>query len=401
MCAQPAEKRYDVLDQAFEQISQQRNVDIGHRTLEDRVWRTGDFGFLSKRLIKFMEFVLYTKEVPFRIEWVRGRRKVKEASHLAAYYRCFHHLMDLYWKEQSYSPDLDLFFECYRSHPKIGYCAFQSPKWRLEDGVCEADVFNEFVTYLREQALVQNTKKRMSDWKAVIKDEKKSIRRTVEKLRQFSKILAVRVDLNHRVTADSEAAMRTRTAWEQGDAAAWSAKEDIERERAKYPENRARIDAEIALRARERFFANQSGAGKQLFEHMVGYIIKMERSDDGPYHFHCLFFFDGQKVQSIKYWVMKITEYWKYVTEGNGYVYDCHANPKRKDFEERRRWVVGKIQCRDVVKLRALAAYASWYFAKDEQRVRMKPKSKSRMLTMGMVKKQIRRGGCKKISGRL
>ncbi|CAH2913651.1 MAG: hypothetical protein CPSOU_2309 [uncultured Paraburkholderia sp.] len=43
---------------------------------------------------------------------------------------------------------------------------------------------------------------------------------------------------------------------------------------------------------------------------MIGYIMKMERSDDGPHHFHCIFFFDGQKVQSVKYLVKKIEAYW-------------------------------------------------------------------------------------------
>lgn len=392
MCAQLAEKKQDILDQPFELLAQQNNVDIGYRTGEGRVWKTGDFGFLSRRLIKFMDIVLYTKVIPFRVEWVRGRRKVTEASHLAAYYPRFHHLMELYWEDQAYSPDLELFFDCYRSHPTIGYCIFQDKKWPLEDGVCEADVFNDFVSYLRQQALAKNTKKRMSDWKAVVKDEKKSIRGAIDRLKRFSKILGIRVDLNYLQCASGRQATKVRTVWELGDASAWSAKVDAERDIGRFDENAARLDADIALQDRARFFEYQRTSGKDVFENMIGYIMKMERSDDGPHHFHCIFFFDGQKVQSIKYLVKKIEAYWKTITEGRGYVHNCHINPKRDELEKADKWVVGKIRGSDQVKLGKLTRYVTWYFAKDEQRVRAKPKVKSRLLTTGLMRKKKKKG---------
>jgi len=200
----------------------------------------------------------------------------------------------------------------------------------------------------------------------------------------------VRVDMGYLTVASGKSDMRVRTAWEEGDASAWSAKDDANNEQAKPPESKARIDAEAALQDRARFFANQRGAGKELFQHLVGYITKLERSDDGPYHFHCIFFFDGQKVQSVKYWARKIREYWLYVTEGRGYVHNCHINPKKKELEEQGRWVIGKIRGRDTVKLRKLADYVGWYFTKDQQRARMKPKVRSRLLTEGMIKKKRR-----------
>ena len=389
-----AEKKHDLFDQPLELLAQQSNVDIGHRTVEDRTWKEGDFGFISKRLIKFMDAVLYSKLVPFSVEWTRKRRRVSNASPLANYYRYLHQCMDLRWDGQAYSPDLELFFECFRSHPTIGYCLFTEPTWPLMNGVCEADVFNDFVAYLRQQAMVKNTKKRMSDWRAAIKYEKKSICRTVMKFAQFSKVLVIRVDMGYLTVAPDEAAVRVRTAWDQGDASAWSAKGDARREHGRAPENRARIDADVALADRARFFANQRGAGKELFEYMIGYIIKCERSDAGPYHFHCLFFFDGQKVQSVKYWTKKVEEYWGVITEGRGYVHNCHINQKKEELKKQGRWVIGKIRGRDSAQLEKLARYAHWYFAKIEQQVRIKPKTKSKLLTMGMVKKRkMRLGG--------
>jgi len=125
---------------------------------------------------------------------------------------------------------------------------------------------------------------------------------------------------------------------------------------------------------------------------MTGYIMKLERSDDGPYHFHCIFFFDAQKVQSIRYWVKRIERYWKKITEGRGYVHNCHQNPKKGELEKKGRWAIGRINGSDKQQVKKLANYAVWYFSKDGQRVRAKPKAKSRLLTMGKMPKR-RLGG--------
>lgn len=211
------EKKLDILDQTFQQLAQQEDVCFGHRTKEDRTWKTGDYGWLFKRLIKFMDAVLYSKLMPFNIDQNGKRKKVTEASHLASFYRQCHQFMDLCWKEQAYSPDIELFFDCFRKHPKIGYCLFQGARWNLEDGLCEAEVFNHFVMCLRREAIAGNVKKKMADWKAVLKDEKKSIRKYVVQLaRKYSKILAVRVDMGYLTVAPNEDAAFVRTGWRLG-----------------------------------------------------------------------------------------------------------------------------------------------------------------------------------------
>ncbi|MBB5501044.1 inovirus Gp2 family protein [Paraburkholderia sp. MM5384-R2] len=387
------QENLDILDQTFEQLAQQESVFFGHRTEKDRTWKTGDYGWLFKRLVKFMDAVLYSKLMPFHIEQHGKRKKVTDASHLASYYRQCHRFMDLYWKGQAYSPDLQLFFDCFLKHPKIGYCLFQGSRWNLEEGLCEAEVFNDFVTYLRREAVAGNVKKKIADWKAVLKDEKKSIRKYIVCLaKRYSKMLAVRVDMGYVTVAPNEEATHLRTAWQSGDASAWSAPMDAERERAMQAENRARIDVEIALRDRATFFSNQYGADKDLFEHMIGYIVKLERSDNGPYHFHCIFFFDGQKVQSVKYWTKRIERYWKKITQDRGYVHNCHINPKKEELKMQGRWAVGRICSGSRRQVRTLARYATWYFAKDGQRVRVKPKVKSKLLTTGLTREK-RLGG--------
>ena len=125
---------------------------------------------------------------------------------------------------------------------------------------------------------------------------------------------------------------------------------------------------------------------------MTGYITKLERSDDGPYHFHCIFFFDGQRVQCIKYWVKRIERYWKKITNYRGYVHNCHINRKNGELEKQGRWAVGRINGNNLAQVGKLARYVAWYFTKDGQCVRVKPKAKSRLLTMGMIRKK-RLGG--------
>src|SRR5579864_6831182 len=102
-------EKLDILDQTLEELAQQEGVCIGHRTKENRNWKTGDYGWLFKRLIKFMDAVLYSKLIPFTVDQNGKRKRLTEASHLASFYKCFHQYMDLHWEGQVYSPDLELF----------------------------------------------------------------------------------------------------------------------------------------------------------------------------------------------------------------------------------------------------------------------------------------------------
>ncbi len=102
--------------------------------------------------------------------------------------------------------------------------------------------------------------------------------------------------------------------------------------------------------------------------------------------------FDGQKVKSTKYWVKRIERHWKKITQDRGYVHNCHINPKKEELKKQGRWAVGRISGGDWSQVGTLARYAGWYFTKDGQRVRVKPKVKSKLLTMGMIRKK-RLGG--------
>ncbi|RYY77955.1 MAG: inovirus Gp2 family protein [Moraxellaceae bacterium] len=65
--------------------------------------------------------------------------------------------------------------------------------------------------------------------------------------------------------------------------------------------------------------------GNSLFEHMVGYIIKLEHGEKKGLHYHCLFLFDGSKVKADAIYAQKIGKYWKEkITRGKGMFYNCN-----------------------------------------------------------------------------
>ena len=62
-----------------------------------------------------------------------------------------------------------------------------------------------------------------------------------------------------------------------------------------------------------------------LFEHMVGYIIKLEHGEKKGLHYHCIFLFDGSKVKADAIYAEKIGKYWQEnITRGKGLFFNCN-----------------------------------------------------------------------------
>lgn len=64
---------------------------------------------------------------------------------------------------------------------------------------------------------------------------------------------------------------------------------------------------------------------KRPFKGMVGYIWKLEFSEDTGFHFHFMAFFDGSNHCHDVYLAQKIGEEWCRVTKGLGRYYNCNA----------------------------------------------------------------------------
>ena len=59
---------------------------------------------------------------------------------------------------------------------------------------------------------------------------------------------------------------------------------------------------------------------------IVGYIWKLEFGQKKGYHYHCIFFMDGNKFQSDSHYAEVIGQYWSKLTLDKGYYFNCHRD---------------------------------------------------------------------------
>ena len=59
---------------------------------------------------------------------------------------------------------------------------------------------------------------------------------------------------------------------------------------------------------------------------IVGYCWKLEFGQQKGYHYHCIFFMDGNKYQNDAYYSEVIGQYWAKMTQNKGYYYNCHRS---------------------------------------------------------------------------
>lgn len=59
---------------------------------------------------------------------------------------------------------------------------------------------------------------------------------------------------------------------------------------------------------------------------IVGYLWKLEFGQQKGYHFHCIFFMDGNKFQSDAYYAEVIGQYWSKLTLDRGYYFNCNRD---------------------------------------------------------------------------
>lgn len=62
---------------------------------------------------------------------------------------------------------------------------------------------------------------------------------------------------------------------------------------------------------------------------IVGYIWKLEFGQQKGYHYHCLFFLNGNKYQNDAYYAEQIGSYWCTFTKDQGFYFNCNRNKLR------------------------------------------------------------------------
>ncbi|MGN5517915.1 hypothetical protein VF673_03355 [Halopseudomonas sp. Lyrl_26] len=109
------------------------------------------------------------------------------------------------------------------------------------------------------------------------------------------------------------------------------------------------------------------------FEHLSGYILRIEQADRQGFHVHGAFFFDASKVQSEAYRAQRIGEVWQRVTSGKGYWQDSGRAWVAKHGRGER-CTTGVFRRADACACRRVARYMT-YLAKSSQYLRIKPEN--------------------------
>lgn len=358
-----------------------------------RYWERGEHQDFNERLINLLESVLTTDQVPFAIkagQWARTQMKDRSKCSLTTFLPYLNDLLDLYEPQWYYTSDFQLFFDCYRTHPISRISCRDHPEILGRQGLVIAQTYNDFIEFIRHEAVTRRVRKSLLNKRDGLKQQRLSIRRNLEAWSaQCDVLLPVRVDLFYTDNAVVEADLLPRMKWHVDTNGQWI------RVPSRLPsvgvgETRARIDPVVAMADRERFFENRSGADRELFEHMVGYVSKMEcGGKHGAHHFHCLFLFDGAQVKTrdVNRLVTWIGERWGRVTGDLGLLFNCHHDAYRDEWIARGRWALGPLCKGDDRQRERLIDYLE-YFTKDEkdQTIRAKPTQRANTLTMGRVR---------------
>lgn len=103
-----------------------------------------------------------------------------------------------------------------------------------------------------------------------------------------------------------------------------------------------------------------------IFKHNIGLIWGLEWLQDKSYHYHCLFIFDGTKVQNGVYYAHEIGCYWRdVITKGQGTFWNCNTDEDRYPESG-----IGLIDHRDVQKRYYLLTRVLPYLAKPDHQIR-------------------------------
>lgn len=219
-------------------------------------------------------------------------------------------------------------------------------------GATHGDMLNALVKSFREVAKSDGVRRAIADWRGKQVARSKSMTRYTNKLfADYSKILVVRVDLHL----------------------------------GKMSIPILKQSPEAGLKQIEhllkRFFNNQRH--NKLFEHKIGYVVKLEYAPQRGFHVHCVFFFDGHECKNDSFYSNAIGWYWvNQITDGRGTFYDCNR-PKNK--AKYKKLGIGLIHYADMG-MRANLMLALAYLAKKDSYLTYKLTAKQKMLRMGQHK---------------
>ncbi|EAX5860699.1 inovirus-type Gp2 protein [Salmonella enterica] len=108
------------------------------------------------------------------------------------------------------------------------------------------------------------------------------------------------------------------------------------------------ITPEIAKQQRQQLLRNMKR--NRIFRHVLGTVWKMEYGPDRGFHYHTLFFLDGNKSRCGINICEQFGKYWiSLITEGKGTYFNCNARPERYEKPG-----VGMVKYDDILKQEGL-----------------------------------------------
>lgn len=226
----------------------------------------------------------------------------------------------------------------------------------------EADIFNDLISLIRKTSISPTFKRQYRNSLTNAKRMKESIDRYVKGLFSVcSRLLVLRVDLTYQPEKDEDG--------------------------QSIP---PKVTLEQAHADMRRLMRNMRHQPK-IFEHIVGYVWRLEWGEAKSYHYHWIFFYDNSEVYQQVHLANCIGEYWvNVITDQRGDFFNCNA--KRESYKFRG---IGRIHAesldhagrRDNLSNRVIP-----YLLKRSQDPKIKLGKKFKLFGKGMVPKKMKKG---------
>lgn len=226
----------------------------------------------------------------------------------------------LYNHQFGYSPDLRLFFECYRSH-RISRLMTEPAEGEIE----RAEIANDFIATLRGEAKRTKLAYRLRQWMRNSTENRKKIRRYLRALfLAYARLVVVRIDLH--------LAKESMLSTAQADEVYQRIVEQCEADYRLYM-NGIKLDEGFDADAMKSFLLIADARDtflnamrRKYGNNLVGYLWSIEFSVSGHFHIHGCFILDGSKIDGGHHeWLaQEMCNLWKKTTKGRGYAFNCN-----------------------------------------------------------------------------
>jgi hypothetical protein len=303
----------------------------------------------EEALISIEQFVadcLASQKPGFRITTRHGQVQFNETVLSRGYFHRLNSFNSRYNKTGDYSPPVKLFFSVCQELQLIGH-EFILPRALNAQCVSDAELFNALISRIREKGSTLPYRKQVAQegYRAFRRFE--GLVDYVDALFEHvrSRLIVIRLDLKYREE-------------HVGGMKVGQAQEDF------------------------KHFLDNMRSKPSLFADLAGYIWKLEQGEYGSEHFHVILFFTNDSLLNDSYRAEQIGKYWELViTKGRGCYFNCNREVEKA---KQKRLCLGRVDYYDNDK-RYNLLFLLAYFCKDEQRLQVKPKKRSRPYGRGVM----------------